>query len=136
MYSIAFEGARLAIKKGGWPLTPEKIKAGLEAMKDFNANGLMAPVTVTAAGPWRRRQDPHRDVGRHASGCRRPTGSPASPTRCGNVVKEQFRRIRQVRDPKVALDTRQALRQIISLPRLAQRKFIPNGRCSPCASLA
>jgi len=49
IYSIAFEGARLAVEKGGWPLTPEKIKAGLESMKDFSANGLMAPLTVTAA---------------------------------------------------------------------------------------
>jgi branched-chain amino acid transport system substrate-binding protein len=48
MYSIAFEGARLAVQKGGWPLTPEKLKAGLESMKDFSANGLMAPLTVTA----------------------------------------------------------------------------------------
>ena len=49
MYSIAFEGARLAVQKGGWPLTPEKLKAGLESIKDFSANGLMAPMTVTAA---------------------------------------------------------------------------------------
>ena len=49
MYSIAFEGARLAIQKGGWPLTPEKMKVGLEAMKDFSANGLMAPLTVTSS---------------------------------------------------------------------------------------
>lgn len=48
MYSIAFEGVRLAIKKGGWPLTPEKIKAGLESITDYSANGLMAPMTVTA----------------------------------------------------------------------------------------
>ena len=49
IYSIAFEGARLAVEKGGWPLTPEKLKAGLELMKNFSANGLMAPLTVTAA---------------------------------------------------------------------------------------
>ncbi len=49
IYSIAFEGARLAVEKGGWPLTPEKLKAGLESMKNFSANGLMAPLTVTAA---------------------------------------------------------------------------------------
>jgi branched-chain amino acid transport system substrate-binding protein len=48
MYSIAFEGARLAVKAGGWPLTPEKLKAGLESMKNFSANELMAPMTVTA----------------------------------------------------------------------------------------
>ena len=48
MYSAMFEGTRLAIKQGGWPLTPAKIKAGLESLKDFDANGLLAPVTVTA----------------------------------------------------------------------------------------
>ena len=47
IWSIAVEGVRLAIKKDGWPLTPEKIKNGLESMKDYEVNGLMAPVTVT-----------------------------------------------------------------------------------------
>ena len=45
----AFEGVRLAIKQGGsGPLTPAKIKAGLESLKGFDSNGLIAPVTVTA----------------------------------------------------------------------------------------
>lgn len=48
LWSIAVEGARLAIKKHGWPLTPEKIKDGLESIKDYDANGMIAPVTVTA----------------------------------------------------------------------------------------
>ena len=48
MYSSMFEGTRLAIKQGGWPLTPAKIKAGLESLKNFDANGLIAPVTVTS----------------------------------------------------------------------------------------
>lgn len=47
IYSIAFEGARLAIKNYGWPLTPEKIKKGLESLKNYDANGLIAPITVT-----------------------------------------------------------------------------------------
>jgi len=47
IYSIAFEGVRLAIKKDGWPLTPTKIKDGLESLKNYDANGLIAPVTVT-----------------------------------------------------------------------------------------
>ena len=47
MYSVAFEGARLAVKEGGWPLTAETIKKGLESIKDYDANGLFAPVTVT-----------------------------------------------------------------------------------------
>ncbi|MGB3866668.1 MAG: ABC transporter substrate-binding protein [Xanthobacteraceae bacterium] len=49
IYSSAFEGVRLAIKKDGWPLTPKKIKDGLESIKNYDVNGLMAPVTVTAA---------------------------------------------------------------------------------------
>jgi branched-chain amino acid transport system substrate-binding protein len=48
MYSVMFEGVRLAIKQGGWPLTPTKIKAGLENLRNYDANGLIAPVTVTA----------------------------------------------------------------------------------------
>jgi branched-chain amino acid transport system substrate-binding protein len=48
MYSSLFEGVRLAIKKDGWPLTPAKIKAGLESLRNYDANGLIAPVTVTA----------------------------------------------------------------------------------------
>lgn len=48
MYSVMFEGVRLAIKKDGWPLTPAKIKDGLESLRNFDANGLLAPVTVTA----------------------------------------------------------------------------------------
>ena len=48
MYSVAFEGVRAAIKSGG-PLTAAKIKTGFEGLRNFDANGLLAPVTVTAA---------------------------------------------------------------------------------------
>jgi branched-chain amino acid transport system substrate-binding protein len=48
MYSVMFEGVRQAIKKDGWPLTPKKIRGGLESLRNFDANGLLAPVTVTA----------------------------------------------------------------------------------------
>ena len=48
IYSSFFEGARLAIKQYGWPLTPDKMKRGLESLKNFDADGLIAPVTVTA----------------------------------------------------------------------------------------
>jgi len=48
MYSVMFEGTRAAIKKDGWPLTGAKIKTGLESLRNFDANGLMSPVTVTA----------------------------------------------------------------------------------------
>ncbi len=49
MYSSLFEGVRLAIKQSGWPLIPAQIKAGLESLREFDANGLIAPVTVTAS---------------------------------------------------------------------------------------
>jgi branched-chain amino acid transport system substrate-binding protein len=48
VYAPIFEGARLAIKQYGWPLTPDKMKRGLESLRNFDAGGLMAPVTVTA----------------------------------------------------------------------------------------
>ncbi|MBL8360829.1 MAG: ABC transporter substrate-binding protein [Rubrivivax sp.] len=48
LYSVMFEGIRNGIKQGGMPLTPAKIKAGLESLKNFDANGLIAPVTVNA----------------------------------------------------------------------------------------
>ncbi|MGM0586655.1 MAG: ABC transporter substrate-binding protein [Pseudomonadota bacterium] len=47
IYSVAFEGARLALEEHGAPLTPEKMKKGMESIENFDANGLMAPVTVT-----------------------------------------------------------------------------------------
>ncbi len=46
--SIPVEAARLAIKKLGAPLTGEKLKQGFEMLKDFNAEGLMPPLTITA----------------------------------------------------------------------------------------
>lgn len=49
MYSVTFEGLRQAIRQGGWPLTPAKIKTGLESLRNFDANGFIAPVTVTAS---------------------------------------------------------------------------------------
>jgi branched-chain amino acid transport system substrate-binding protein len=48
MYSVIFEGLRHALKQGDGPLTPARIKAGLESLREFDANGLIAPVTVTA----------------------------------------------------------------------------------------
>lgn len=48
IYSAAFEAARLAIKKHGFPLTAEAMKDGYESISDFDANGLFAPITVTA----------------------------------------------------------------------------------------
>jgi len=48
IYASVFEGARLAIKQSGWPITPDKMKRGLESLKNFDAEDLIAPVTVTA----------------------------------------------------------------------------------------
>jgi branched-chain amino acid transport system substrate-binding protein len=48
IYSMNFEAARLAIQKNGWPLTPESMKEGFESIENYDAEGLMAPVTVTA----------------------------------------------------------------------------------------
>ncbi|ABE47150.1 ABC transporter substrate-binding protein [Polaromonas sp. JS666] len=48
IYASVFEGARLAIKQNGWPITPDKMKRGLESLKNFDAEDLIAPVTVTA----------------------------------------------------------------------------------------
>ena len=48
VYSPVFEGARLAIKQYGWPITPDKMRRGLESIRNYDANGLIAPVTVTA----------------------------------------------------------------------------------------
>ncbi|MGA7326471.1 MAG: ABC transporter substrate-binding protein [Rhodomicrobium sp.] len=41
------EGARLALEKEGAPLTPAKLKKGLESIKGFTADGLLPPVTIT-----------------------------------------------------------------------------------------
>lgn len=46
--TIPVEGARLALGKSGGPLTGEKLKAGLEMIKNFDADGLMPPLTLTA----------------------------------------------------------------------------------------
>jgi branched-chain amino acid transport system substrate-binding protein len=42
------EGARIAIEKEGAPLTAAKLKKGLESIKNFTADGLLPPVTVTS----------------------------------------------------------------------------------------
>ncbi|MFA7504094.1 MAG: ABC transporter substrate-binding protein [Burkholderiaceae bacterium] len=56
--AIPVQAARLALGKSGAPLTGEKLKAGLEMIKDFDADGLMPPLTITAedhqGGGWGR----------------------------------------------------------------------------------
>jgi branched-chain amino acid transport system substrate-binding protein len=46
--AIAVEACRIALEKYGEPLTPEKLKKGLEEVKDFNAQGLIPPITLTS----------------------------------------------------------------------------------------
>lgn len=48
IYAPAFEAARIAIKKYGWPLNAEKMKDGYESIKNFDGSGVMSPITVTA----------------------------------------------------------------------------------------
>jgi len=48
MYSIIFEAARKAAELEGLPITAQSYKAGLESLKDYDADGMMAPITVTA----------------------------------------------------------------------------------------
>jgi len=48
IYASVFEGARLAIKQYGWPITPDKMRRGLESIRNFDGNGLFAPLNVTA----------------------------------------------------------------------------------------
>jgi branched-chain amino acid transport system substrate-binding protein len=48
MYSIVFEAARKAVENEGLPITAKSYKAGLESLEGFDANGLMALITVTA----------------------------------------------------------------------------------------
>lgn len=48
MYSIVFEAARKAVEREGLPITAKSYKAGLESLEGYDANGLMAPITVTA----------------------------------------------------------------------------------------
>lgn len=46
--AISVEGARLALEKLGAPLTGDKLRQGFEMIKDYDAQGLMPPVTITA----------------------------------------------------------------------------------------
>lgn len=46
--AVAVEGARLALEKFGAPLTGDKLRQGLELIKDYDAQGLMPPVTYSA----------------------------------------------------------------------------------------
>jgi branched-chain amino acid transport system substrate-binding protein len=53
---IPIEGARLALQKFGYPLTGEKLRKGIEMIKDFTMGGLLPPLNITPAdhegGGW------------------------------------------------------------------------------------
>src|SRR5260370_34921682 len=46
--ALCAEGGRRALDKEGEPLTAAKLKHGLESIKDFTADGLLPPVTITS----------------------------------------------------------------------------------------
>ena len=48
VYAPVFEAARLAIRNDKWPLTAEKMRRGFTSLRNYNANGLIPPLTVTA----------------------------------------------------------------------------------------
>ncbi|MEZ5901595.1 MAG: ABC transporter substrate-binding protein [Hyphomicrobiaceae bacterium] len=48
MYSMILEGARQAAKLQGDPITAAAMREGLQHITNYDANGLMAPVTVTS----------------------------------------------------------------------------------------
>jgi branched-chain amino acid transport system substrate-binding protein len=56
--AVLAEGVRLAIQNHGLPVTGEKVKKGLEAMKNFDLQGFLPPMTVTPqdheGGGWVR----------------------------------------------------------------------------------
>jgi branched-chain amino acid transport system substrate-binding protein len=45
--ALVAEGARIALEREGEPLTAAKLKKGIESIKDFTAEGLLPPVTIT-----------------------------------------------------------------------------------------
>ena len=45
--AASVEAARLALDEHGAPLTGPKLKAGFEMLRDFDASGLMPPITIT-----------------------------------------------------------------------------------------
>ena len=48
LYAKDWGQGRPVVLLHGWPLTSDKMKRGLESLRNFDANGLIAPVTVTA----------------------------------------------------------------------------------------
>ena len=56
--AVLAEGVRLAIQNHGLPVTGEKVKKGYEAMKNFDLQGFLPPMTVTPqdheGGGWVR----------------------------------------------------------------------------------
>ncbi len=49
MAAVMLEGIRRALEAGGEPLTGEKVKVGLESIKDFELGGLVPPLSTSPA---------------------------------------------------------------------------------------
>jgi branched-chain amino acid transport system substrate-binding protein len=49
MGAMVLEGIRRALETGGAPVTGEKVKAGLESIKDFELGGLVPPLSTSPA---------------------------------------------------------------------------------------
>ncbi|MCH8504693.1 MAG: ABC transporter substrate-binding protein [Ectothiorhodospiraceae bacterium] len=45
--AVAVEGARIALEEFGTPLTGDKLRRGMEMIEDFDAEGMMPPVTLS-----------------------------------------------------------------------------------------
>lgn len=45
--AVAVEGARIALDEFGAPLTGDKLRRGMERIEDFDAEGMMPPITLT-----------------------------------------------------------------------------------------
>ncbi len=56
--AILAEGVRLAVQNHGLPVTGDKVRQGFEAMKNFDLQGFLPPMTVTPqdheGGGWVR----------------------------------------------------------------------------------
>ncbi len=46
--ALTVQGAKLALEKLGAPLTPAKLKQGLEMISNYDGEGLLPPTTITA----------------------------------------------------------------------------------------
>jgi branched-chain amino acid transport system substrate-binding protein len=48
IWSTVFQGVEVALKNDPGPLTADKVRKGMESLRNYDANGLMPPLTITA----------------------------------------------------------------------------------------